>query len=133
MGGRGGSGGKAMSASSAYAKASKRYTQDYEMRTRGQITRREAGIIYKANKNGDISVKPEMIKELYNGTDAYIRYAMQRYTQDHIYYDNIERACHSLVNNDYRTAQKILNEIENDNIKRAGKKSIWYKYRNNKH
>lgn len=100
----------------------------YEPRQRGQITRYEAGILYKAVKNGNVITKPELITELYNATESYIGHAQQRYAQNYIYYDRIENMTRALLNSDYSTAQKIINDIQDDAIKHAGKKSIWYKY-----
>lgn len=127
-GGRGASGGS-VSASGAYSAASENYTVDYEANRRGQITKTDAGQVYKAVKNGDIEAKPELVKDLYNQVNADYRFASERYTQDYKYYDQVEMLTHSLLNSDYSTAQMLVNEIERDNIQKAGKKSPWYKYK----
>lgn len=98
----------------------------------GQITRREAGVIYKAVKNGDVEAKPETTKELYEAADAYVRYASERYSQDHLYYDRIYDATRAILNNDFKSAQKTIRAWEQDNIYRASKKSKWYKYQTDK-
>ena len=103
--------------------------RSYEPYARGQITRTEAGIIYKAARNGDIDVKPETTQELYKATESYIRFSSERYSQDYLYYDRIYSATRSILNNDFATAQKTLNAWEDDNIKRSTKKSIWHKYK----
>ena len=123
MGGRGGSSG-------IYAGGGKmtEAARNYEPYARGQITKTEAGIIYKAARNGDIDVKPETTQELYKATENYIRYSSQRYSQDYPYYDRIYSATRSILNNDFKEAQKTLKAWEEDNIKRATKKSRWYKY-----
>ena len=123
MGGRGGSSGFSASGGKMTEAA-----RNYEPYARGQITRTEAGVIYKAAKNGDIEVKPETTQELYKATESYIRFSSERYAQDYIYYDRIYSATRSILNNDFATAQKELKAWEEDNIKRAGKKSRWYKY-----
>lgn len=122
MGGRGGSSG--ISTGGGITEAAR----DYEPYARGQITRTEAGIIYKAAKNGDIDVRPETTQELYKATESYIRYSSERYSQDYLYYDRIYSATRSILNNDFAAAQKTLKAWEEDNIKRASKKSRWYKY-----
>lgn len=94
----------------------------------GQITRREAGLIYKAVKNGNIVVKPETTKELYKATENHIRYARERYTRDYLYYDRIYGATKAILNNDFKEAQREITDWEEDNIKWATKKSKWYKY-----
>ncbi len=101
----------------------------YKMRTRGQITRYEAGVLYKAVKNGDIKALPETTSMMYDESDAYIRFARERYSQDGLFYDRVENLTEHLINNEYKQAQKIVNEIEKDKIERAGKKSRYYKYR----
>lgn len=125
----GGSGGGKMSASDMYAKASKDYTVDYEPYKRGQISKTDAGQLYKAVKNGDVDAKPELTRQLYNETEEQIRFANERYTRDHIYYDDVEKLTHSLLNKDYKTAQALVNKIEDRQIELASKKSKWYKYK----
>lgn len=126
MGGRGAG---ANIATDGYHHAKKRYEKDYEPKYRGQITKYEAGIFYKAVKDGNIEAKPEFVNMLYDETTYNFRTHTIRYTQDVRFYDDIERITHSLINNDYKTAQKIVNNLQNDLIKRAGKKSRWYKYK----
>ena len=123
MGGRGsssgvGGGGKMTEAAKSY--------QPYAY---GQISRYEAGVIYKAAKSGDVDVRPETTQELYKATESYVRYSSARYTQDHLYYDRIYSATRSILNNDFASAQKAIKEWEEDNIRRSTKKSKWYKYR----
>ena len=96
----------------------------------GQITRYEAGVIYKAVKNGDITAKPETTKELYDETNAHLRFSRERYSQDHLYYENIYNATRDILNNDFKGAQEKITEWENKNINRSTQKSKWYKYKN---
>ena len=78
---------------------------------RGQISRTDAGQIYKASKNGNIDVSKEFISELYDQTKLNWRGATSRYSGlDTIYYDDVYRATHALLNNDYKTAQALINE-----------------------
>ena len=133
VGGSGGSGGtktENLSARTLYSRASGSYTVDYEPYARGQISKTDAGQLYKAVKNGDVTARKELVNQLYNQTEESIRFSSERYSQNYIYYDNIERLTHSLLNKDYETAQALIDEIESDAIKRAGKKSKWYKYKN---
>lgn len=101
----------------------------YEPYKRGQITKYEAGVIYKAVKTGKITAKPETTRELYAATDAYIRFADERYNQNYIQYDRIYRVTEYVLNKKYKKAQEMLNDWEENNISRATKKSPWYKYR----
>lgn len=117
MGGRGGSSGLSPNRTT------------YEMRTRGQITKYEAGQLYKAVKNKDIKALPETTSVFYDQSDLSIRFARERYSQDYRFYDRVEKLTEHLINNEYKQAQKIVNEIEKDMIKRAGKKSRYYKYK----
>lgn len=94
-----------------------------------QITRKEAGTIYKAIKDGEITAKPETTKALYGATDAYIRYADSRYSQDRLYYDLVYSATRHLLNGRTKEAQKDLKWWEDRNIDAATKKSPWYKYK----
>ena len=66
---------------------------------------------------------------MYDEADKMIKFAQERYSQDWIFYDNVEKMTLALLNNDYSAAQKIIDEIEKNKIKRAGKKSRWFKYR----
>ena len=103
--------------------------EDYTPYKRGQITNFEAGTIYRANKEGHIKVLPETTRLLYAEKDAYIRYATERYNQDARFYDRIYRATSAIQNSDFKRAQKLLTDVEKDFIKRASKKSPFYKYK----
>lgn len=106
--------------------------RNYRPYQHGQITKTEAGTIYRAYKDGGIEVKPETVKELYDATNSYIRFANERYNQDYLYYDRVYTATKAILNNDFKTAQKEIQRWEQDNIERSSKKSKWYKYRKNK-
>ena len=95
----------------------------------GQITRYEAGQLYKAVKNGNVHAYPETISKLYDESEQSLRFARERYSQDHIFYDNVINLTNQLINNNYKNAQRIIDEIQEDLIKRAGKKSRFYKYK----
>lgn len=98
------------------------------------VTKMEAGTIYRAVKTGSIKAKPETTKELYNTAESYqyIPTARQSYSQNRIYYDRIYDATKAVLNNDFKTAQREITLWEDDNIRRATKKSKWYKYKNGK-
>lgn len=119
MGGRGASSGI----------SPKRAEVEYTPYKYGQITRKEAGTIYKAIKGGEITAKPETTKALYGATDAYIRYADSRYSQDRMYYDLVYSVTRHLLNGRTKEAQKDLKWWEDRNIDAATKKSPWYKYK----
>lgn len=127
MGGRGASSG--MGATAQYSAKSKGYKTPYERRYYGQVTSTEAGQLYKAYKNGKINVLPETVSMLYKEKDADFRFMSERYSQDHVFYDTVSRATHSLLNDDFKTAEKLYGEIEKDQIRLAGKKSPYYKYK----
>ena len=103
--------------------------ENYEMQKRGQVTRLEAGVFYKAYKNGDIAAYPEMANMLYDMAKEYILYADRRYSQDGLTYDRIERLIRNLLNNDFEQAQVNVNELQTDMIERSGQKSRWFKYK----
>lgn len=109
--------------------ASGKIKQIYESRVRGQITKMQAGLLYKSVKNGDVKALPETTRLFYNESDAYIRFSSERYTRNHLFYDRSDNLTTHLMNKDYRKAQKIINDIESDLISRAGKKSAYYKYK----
>ena len=120
---------------SLYSDASKNYTEEYEPMRLGVVTKREAGIVYKAVKNENVQALPEMKKMLYDEADRASYKLSSRalsnesYNQASYWYDKVYDLCHSLVNNDYKTAQALINDLEYDGISSAGKKSRWYKYR----
>ena len=121
---------------SAYVVNSDKFERNiikYEPRTRGQITKYEAGVLYKNVKEGNVFAKPELISELYDATNDYIGNASWRYNQNSLYYDRVQRLTESLLNKNYNKSQNIINDIEYDNIMRAGKKSRWFKYQTAEH
>lgn len=94
----------------------------------GQITRFEAGTIYRAAKEGNIKVVPEVLKSLYNQTTAPVRLAESRYNQDFGDYDYIYDATQAILDQDYKKAQLCLRIWTNKQIKQAGSKSLFYEY-----
>lgn len=106
--------------------------QNYQPYAYGQISRYEAGVIYRATKDGNITARPETTQELYDATKSYIRFATERYNQDFLYYERIYDATRAILNEDFAKAQKIIDEWEYDRIYRATKKSKWYKYQTEK-
>lgn len=105
------------------------YEKQFEPYVRGQISKYEAGTLYKAVKNGDVKALPETTSMLYDGTTASVKTARERYSQDHQYYDRVNNMTTALMNNDYKSAQVFINAIEADFISHATKKSRYYKYR----
>ncbi len=97
-------------ATAAYDEASKSYTVSYTPFARGQISKTDAGQVYKAAKNNNIDVPKEFISYLYDETKRDWRGAGQRYSgMGYLFYDRIYNATHALLNNDFSTAQKALN------------------------
>ena len=47
-----------------------------------------------------------------------------------VFYDRIYTATEHILNNDFKSAQKEINAWEKERIKTAGKKSLFYKYKN---
>lgn len=100
----------------------------YQVYKYGQITKFEAGTIYRAMKQGDIEVLPETTKTLYDRVNYDIRLANERYNQDHLSYDLIYKATEAILNNNKEEAQSLLKNWEEREIKAAGKKSPFHKY-----
>lgn len=98
--------------------------------TRGQITRFEAGVFYKAWKNGKVNAYPEFTKMMYNECDLHIQFAGERYNQNRLFYDLINRMVEAIKEENYEEAQSSIDWIQNDLIERCGQKSIWHKYQN---
>lgn len=101
----------------------------YKPLHRGQITKYEAGILYKAAKNGDITPMRETTSLLYNEADKSIRFANERYHQNYLFYDRVEDLTRNILNKNFKKAQKIIESIEKDEIRLAGKRSPYYKYK----
>lgn len=123
MGGRGGSGG---------LNGGARGHKDYTPYQPGRITKYEAGAVYKAVKNGDITARPETTRELYDSAErrgTYQGQYQEAYSRDHLYYDRIYRATSAIINGDFKRAQKEIKAWEESNIGIATRKSAWYKYK----
>lgn len=103
--------------------------EEYKMKTHGQITKFEAGVIYCAWKENNIDILPETASMMYDESKLNPKFASERYSRDYLFYDNIEKAVSFILNNDYESAQNILSSIEEKMIDLAGKKSRYYKYK----
>ena len=101
---------------------------EYKVYAFGQITKFEAGVIYRAMKENKINVLKETTTTLYDDAKAYPAYAAERYSKDHSYYDSIYNAVKNILAGDYEKAQQILADWEQEQIKMAGKRSLFYKY-----
>ena len=99
---------------------------NYDVYAIGQITKFEAGVIYKASKEGKINVIPQLTKDLYNQVNFDIRMARQRYNQDSRNYDRIYNAVDDILGDNFEAAQEKLDAYIEDMKKRAGKKNIDY-------
>lgn len=101
----------------------------YKPRVYGQITRFEAGVIYRAVKAGKVRVIPEFTKDLYRQTEDSVEFSAQRYNQDHVSYDRIYSVTKNILEGNYPEAQKEIDDYIKVRIERAGKKSIYYHYK----
>ena len=102
---------------------------EYTVYKRGQITKYEAGVVYRAYKNNEINCLPEFTKWLYDETNAYIGTARQRYNQDAITYDRVYEITRSILAKDFEKANELIKEIQDRFIRLCGKKSPFYKYK----
>lgn len=105
---------------------------DYKPLSFGRITRLEAGTLYKAVKNGDVTAKPELTKLLYSEADvrpSHGGFWDERYANDRSFYDSVYRITDNILSGNMKDAQKEIDKLEYDMIKSAGKKSAWYKYK----
>lgn len=102
----------------------------YTVYKRGQITKYEAGVVYRAYKNNEINCLPEFTKWLYDETNAYIGTAIQRYNQDARTYDRVYEIVRSILDKDFDKANELIKIIQDDFIRLCGKKSMFYKYKN---
>lgn len=102
---------------------------EYKVYKYGQITKFEAGVIYKAYKNGEINCLPEFTKFMYERTEDYLGLAIQRYNQDSYTYDRIYDLTRNILAKDFEKANELVESLQNDFINLAGKKSSFYKYK----
>ena len=101
-------------------------TQTYEPKMRGQITRFEAGVIYKAVKTGKVKAMPEFTKDLYNQCDEPYYLAKDRYNRYGRDYDMIANAVRAILEENYEEAQEKINAYQKEQITHATKKSIYF-------
>lgn len=89
--------------------AFRRAHEAFSPRVHGQITRFEAGVIYKAMKQGVITISLEAINRLYHECDRLYRFARERYNQDHNYYDGVQIVVGALLIGEVEVAQEQIN------------------------
>ena len=94
---------------------------EYKVYKNGQITKFEAGVIYKAVKTEKIKALPETTKTLYNEVDMMLRFADERYNNNHLFYDRIYKITEEILAENFETAQELLNKWESDRIELATK------------
>jgi hypothetical protein len=103
----------AMALRQAWAEAKddtlERVEQVYYRYTYGQVSRFEAGVIYKAMKQGAIKISKKAVNALYSQCDKMYRFASERYHQNHNYYDGIIAAVKAILIGEYAYAQKQIN------------------------
>jgi len=102
--------------------------EDYTPYAMGYVSRTDAGQLYKAVKNDRVKALPETISMMYNETKAPLRLAWESYSQDFRFYEDVYHTTKALLNGDFEVAQFFINEIETDSIRRAGKRSPYFKY-----
>ena len=110
----------AMALRQAWAEAKQQnddaYNAAYEAhrpRVFGQITRFEAGVIYKAMKQGLVNITKQAVSRLYNECDKMFMYASERYDQNHVYYDAVNLTVGAILTGNYGLAQKQIARFEN--------------------
>ena len=98
----------------------------------GYVSKLTASLVYKASKGGYIKVLPEFPKYLYDAVEresgSLMAVARQRYNSDFRFYDNLNDLTLMLLDKQYKEAQKLIDEIQNDLIKHASKRSPFFKY-----
>lgn len=109
---------------SSSGKSQKTYTSQY----RGTVSGLTAGIIYKHSKSGELKILPETVREVYQMKDAEFRTHMERYTRDPVSYDLLDDITTSLMNKNFKDANKFVKQYEERRIRAAGKRSPYYKY-----
>lgn len=102
----------------------------YNLYKRGQVTKFEAGVLYKAVKNNEVKVLPETTSMLYDLTKQDLRMADVRYSQDRFFYEGIYQIIQTILDKEFETAQELITEFEQKQIENAGKKSRYFKYLN---
>ncbi len=106
--------------------------KEYKPFILGKITKFEAGVIYRAFKENKIIVLPETIKTLYDEASIPFAYYSERYSRNHDYFNRIYKATEYILNNECEKAQYELKKWEEEEISLSGKRSIFYKYYQNK-
>lgn len=141
MGGRGGSSGikdSFPSVSEAFGKYNSGANKDgwtdraraYSPYMKGFYSKYEAGVIYRAVKEGKLNVKPETTQTLYKDAEHFDWISNRdAYQQNWSSYENMYSAVRAVLNNDYKSAQVLITDWENDKIKYSTPKSKWYKYK----
>lgn len=75
-------------------------------------THKQAGVIFKNWKSGNIKMTEKDISNLYITADS--MYKTEVYNRNHFYCDNIMRAIYFIFKNDFKKAQKYIDDaIEN--------------------
>lgn len=100
----------------------------YKPMAYGQITKLEAGIIYRANKEGKIKTRAPFVGLMYDEAKNHLRFATERYNQESRFYDRTYRLVKAILADDLETAQELVEAIETDRINRAPSKSVWARY-----
>ena len=77
--------------------------------TCGQVSRFQAGVIYKAMKQGKITISKAAVSKLYSECDRLYKFARERYCQGHNYYDGVIDAVKAILIGEYAYAQKQIN------------------------
>lgn len=102
---------------------------NYKPYKRGQITKMEAGTLYRAVKEKNVTALPETVSLMYDQTNQSIKMATSRYNADSRFYDSVEDITRNILNKQYKKAQKLINDFEKKQNELAGKKSRYAKYK----
>lgn len=102
---------------------------EYTVYKYGQVTKFEAGVVYRAYKEGTIKCLPEFTSLLYDLTKEDIRYAYVRAQRDYDTYNTIYNIVRNILNNNFKKANELIAKFEEDSIVNGGKKSRFYKYK----
>lgn len=98
----------------------------------GCVSKLTASLVYKASKEGRIDVLPEFIHHLYDAVEREAHsskgVALQRYNSAFNYYDTLNNLTLAILAKNYREAQRFVDSVQDYLIKRASKKSPFFKY-----
>ena len=79
----------------------------------GTFTKKQIGVIYAANKRGDVMISDKEIKNLYNFyVDLSPMMANDKYNRRRIFCDSISNAIELIIANNFKEAQEFIDRAE---------------------